>query len=55
MKTKSNLPHARLSKVLKTLESRNLIKAVKGVSGGNRKIYMLFELQPSDDLTGGTW
>lgn len=55
MKVRSNVPATRLPKILKTLEGRNLIKAVKGVSGGSRKIYMLFELQPSEELTGGTW
>lgn len=55
MKLRSNVPPTRLPKILKNLESRNLIKAVKGVSGGARKIYMLFELQPSEELTGGTW
>ena len=55
MKTRSNVPHTRLPKILKMLESRNLIKSVKSLSGGNRKIYMLYELQPSEDLTGGTW
>eukprot|EP00976_Prorocentrum_cordatum_P114481 1195854-Prorocentrum_minimum.AAC.7 len=44
-----------MSKVLKTLEMRKLIKAVKSVASKNRKVYMLYELEPSKELTGGAW
>eukprot|EP00951_Prasinocladus_malaysianus_P040032 scaffold455207_cov42-Prasinocladus_malaysianus.AAC.1 len=53
MKFQSNLQQPQITKILKTLESRKLIKAVKSVSGGNRKVYMLYELEPSRELTGG--
>ena len=32
-----------------------LIKAVKHVAQQNRKVYMLYELEPSREITGGAW
>lgn len=52
---RSNLHQNTLNKALKKLEQRLLIKQVKGVKQGNKKLYMLFELEPSADLTGGVW
>ena len=51
----TNLPAQKVQRALKTLEGRNAVKLVKGTSGGNKKIYMLAELSPSDELTGGQW
>lgn len=36
---------------------RNLIKTVKGVAGNkkNRIMYMLYEIEPSAELSGGPW
>ncbi|KAI9220722.1 RNA polymerase Rpc34, partial [Blastocladiella britannica] len=42
-------------KSLKKLEGRGLIKQVKSVKYGNKKMFMLSELQPSVELTGGVW
>lgn len=55
LRMKSNLNQMQMAKVLKTLEMRKLIKAVKSVASKNRKVYMLFELEPSKELTGGAW
>jgi DNA-directed RNA polymerase III subunit RPC6 len=55
MKFQSNLQQPQITKILKILESRKLVKSVKSVSGGNRKVYMLYELEPSRELTGGAW
>jgi DNA-directed RNA polymerase III subunit RPC6 len=55
MKVKTNLPQTKISKHLKTLELRGLIKAIKSVQTANRKIYMLMDLQPGKELTGGPW
>ncbi len=55
LKMKSNLQQIQVTKILKTLESRQLIKAVKTVANKNRKVYMLYELEPSAELTGGAW
>eukprot|EP00271_Cylindrocystis_brebissonii_P005068 TRINITY_DN17008_c0_g2_i1.p1 TRINITY_DN17008_c0_g2~~TRINITY_DN17008_c0_g2_i1.p1 ORF type:complete len:210 (-),score=47.15 TRINITY_DN17008_c0_g2_i1:119-748(-) len=55
MKNKSNLQQPQITKILKTLEGRHLVKAVKSVAGKNRKVYMLAELEPSREITGGAW
>ncbi len=55
MKTRSNLTQPQITKILKTLESRDLIKSVKSVSNASRKVYMLFDLVPSAEITGGAW
>jgi hypothetical protein len=44
-----------INKCLKSLEQRKLIKAVKSVASSNRKVYMLYELEPSREITGGAW
>ena len=44
-----------MTKILRTLEQqRQLVKAVKSVAG-HRKVYMLAELEPSREITGGAW
>jgi DNA-directed RNA polymerase III subunit RPC6 len=42
-------------KALKKLISQQLIKIVKDVMRPTRKIYMLYDLEPSQDITGGPW
>jgi DNA-directed RNA polymerase III subunit RPC6 len=55
LRFQSNMTAPRLQKVLKALEGRSLVKTVKGTASATKKIYMLFNLQPSEELTGGTW
>lgn len=55
MKLKTNLAQPQITKILKALENRQLIKSVKNVNNPGRKIYMLYELQPDQELTGGAW
>eukprot|EP00798_Chlamydomonas_sp_ICE-L_P004425 gene4425-14557_t len=55
MKFRTNLAQPHITKILKVLETRRLVKAVKNVNNLSRKVYMLFELEPSRDLTGGAW
>ncbi|PNH06733.1 DNA-directed RNA polymerase III subunit RPC6 [Tetrabaena socialis] len=40
---------------LQVLEARRLVKSVKNVNNPSRKVYMLAELEPSRELTGGAW
>ena len=44
-----------VTKILKNLEGRQVIKAVKSVQSKNRKVFMLFDLEPHRDITGGAW
>jgi len=55
LKYKSNLQQPQVAKVLKLLEGRKLIKSIKSVANKNRKVYMVYELEPSTDITGGVW
>jgi DNA-directed RNA polymerase III subunit RPC6 len=55
LKKRTNLQQLQVNKALKNLESRSLVKPVKTVSNKNRKVYMLFELDPSREVTGGAW
>ncbi|XP_017368157.1 DNA-directed RNA polymerase III subunit RPC6 isoform X1 [Cebus imitator] len=52
---KSNLPLTEINKILKNLESKKLIKAVKSVAASKKKVYMLYNLQPDRSVTGGAW
>ncbi|KAI5740487.1 hypothetical protein M8J76_004331 [Diaphorina citri] len=52
---KSNLMPTQLNKILKQLETKKIIKAVKSVAASKKKVYMLFDLEPDRSLTGGTW
>ena len=51
----SNLGQTQLTKVLKALESRKLIKVVKTVNATKKKVYMLYNLEPDHSVTGGAW
>ncbi|MEE6508009.1 hypothetical protein FKM82_018274 [Ascaphus truei] len=52
---KSNLPLTEINKILKNLESKKLIKAVKSVAASKKKVYMLYNVQPDRSVTGGAW
>lgn len=55
IKFQTNIQQQALTKVLKVLESRHLIKQVKSVTAKQKKIYMLYNLTPSEELTGGVF
>lgn len=55
IRVKSNLLMTHLTKILKNLENRKLIKAVKSVSASKKKVYMLYNLEPDRSVTGGAW
>lgn len=44
-----------ITKHIKTLEAHSIIKPVRSVKYPTRKIYMLFDLTPAVELTGGAW
>ncbi len=54
IKLKTNLPHNLLLKLLRNLEAFRKIKSINSVKN-NKKIYMLFDVTPSDDVSGGIW
>jgi len=52
---KSNLMPTQLNKILKNLETKKFIKAVKSVAASKKKVYMLYNLEPDRSVTGGAW
>ncbi|OBZ66783.1 DNA-directed RNA polymerase III subunit RPC6 [Grifola frondosa] len=55
LKAKTELHQTVIDRCLKSLTQKQLIKAVKSVKYPTRKIYMLFHLDPSVEMTGGPW
>ena len=55
IKLKSGLHTQVVSSVIKSLEKNSLIKSVKSVKNPTKKVYMLFEMVPSVEITGGAW
>ena len=44
-----------MTKATKELDRRCLIKRVKSIHQKTQKIWMLFDLMPSANITGGPW
>jgi DNA-directed RNA polymerase III subunit RPC6 len=55
IKSKSNLHTQLVNSNIKSLEKKGIIKSVKSVKTPTKKVYMLTELEPSVELTGGAW
>ncbi|RKO99569.1 hypothetical protein CXG81DRAFT_14327 [Caulochytrium protostelioides] len=55
IRTRSNLHQQSVMKCIKALENARIIKSVKSVKQPTKKTYMLAELEPSVELTGGAW
>lgn len=55
VKARTNLHQHVVLRCLKSLESQRFIKSVKSVKFPTRKIYMLYHLTPSIEVTGGPW
>lgn len=54
IKSKTNIPHNLVLKILKTLEDTRKIKSIKSVKN-NRKTYVLYDVKPAEDISGGVW
>ncbi|KIM30034.1 hypothetical protein M408DRAFT_7914 [Serendipita vermifera MAFF 305830] len=52
---RTDLPQKVVQKCIKVLEQQDLIKPIKSVKYPTRKMYMLFHLTPSVEVTGGVW
>ncbi|KOB57702.1 DNA-directed RNA polymerase III subunit RPC6 [Operophtera brumata] len=55
IRVRSNLANTQLTKVLKSLEGKKVIKAVKCVNASKKKVYMLYNLEPDRSISGGAW
>ena len=55
LKARANLQTQQLARVLKKLEARKLIQHVKSVASKNKKVYLLAGLEPTREITGGSF
>jgi len=55
IRTQTNIQQQALTKIFKQLETRKLVKPVKAVTAKAKKLYMLYDLTPSKEITGGPW
>jgi DNA-directed RNA polymerase III subunit RPC6 len=55
IKLATNIPQHNLTKILKLLEQRKLIKSVRSVASKSKKLYMLYNATPTKEITGGPW
>ena len=55
IKSQTNIQQQTLTKALRLLENRQLIKSVKAVTSKSKKLYMLFDVVPAKEITGGPW
>lgn len=55
IKHRTNIPQQVITKILRLLETRRLVKSVKSITNKNKKLYMLYDVVPSRDITGGPW
>ena len=55
IRVQTNIQQNMLTKILKALETRRLIKQVKSVAAKSKKIYMVYDVVPSKQLSGGVW
>ena len=55
IKSLSNISQQVLNRSLSALESRFLIKSVRSVASKSKKLYMLYEVEPATEITGGPW
>lgn len=55
IKLATNISQQVLTKILKQLEQRNLLKTVRSVTSKSKKLYMIYDMVPAKELTGGPW
>jgi DNA-directed RNA polymerase III subunit RPC6 len=55
LKSKTNLHQMVITSCLKSLEKKSLVKSIKSIKNPTRKLYMLIDMVPSNEVTGGPW
>eukprot|EP00933_Yihiella_yeosuensis_P024616 TRINITY_DN19089_c0_g1_i1.p1 TRINITY_DN19089_c0_g1~~TRINITY_DN19089_c0_g1_i1.p1 ORF type:complete len:328 (-),score=62.95 TRINITY_DN19089_c0_g1_i1:22-1005(-) len=55
LKDQTRLQQHTITKATKELMKKQLIKEVKSVQNRNRKVFMLFDIEPAREVSGGTW
>ncbi|KAJ1456088.1 RNA polymerase Rpc34 [Pelagophyceae sp. CCMP2097] len=55
IKNSTSMQQQTLTKALKVLEARKLVKTVRSVQQKTKKLYMAFDLTPTSQVSGGPW
>mmetsp|Transcript_2152 Transcript_2152/g.4893 ORF Transcript_2152/g.4893 Transcript_2152/m.4893 type:complete len:303 (+) Transcript_2152:268-1176(+) len=55
LKDESKLQQHLVTKITKDLMGRRLIKEVKSITAKNKKVFMLWDTEPAQEVSGGTW
>eukprot|EP01031_Cornospumella_fuschlensis_P026414 gene26414-31917_t len=55
IKIGTSIPQHTLTKTLKILEQRLLVKSVRSVVSKSKKLYMAYDVVPAKEITGGPW
>uniref|UniRef100_A0A6U3W4Q6 DNA-directed RNA polymerase III subunit RPC6 n=2 Tax=Ditylum brightwellii TaxID=49249 RepID=A0A6U3W4Q6_9STRA len=55
IQNQTNIESKSLTKIYKELEKRRLIKPVKSVTAKTKRLYILFDIIPAKEITGGPW
>ncbi|OLY85406.1 putative DNA-directed RNA polymerase III subunit rpc6 [Smittium mucronatum] len=55
IKNATNLHQQVVTRCIKQLENKGMIKSVKSVKNPTRKLYMLVDIKPSTEISGGPW
>lgn len=55
LRGKTSLAQMVLTNVLKNLEKKQMVKTLRSVKFPTRKLYMLYSLTPSEEVSGGPW
>eukprot|EP00010_Vexillifera_abyssalis_P003005 CAMPEP_0201555448 /NCGR_PEP_ID=MMETSP0173_2-20130828/49031_1 /ASSEMBLY_ACC=CAM_ASM_000268 /TAXON_ID=218659 /ORGANISM="Vexillifera sp., Strain DIVA3 564/2" /LENGTH=274 /DNA_ID=CAMNT_0047967243 /DNA_START=36 /DNA_END=856 /DNA_ORIENTATION=+ len=55
IKLQSGIQQQQFNKVLRSLESKKLVKWINPVSNKRKKVYLLFDVKPDRSLVGGPW
>jgi len=55
LKDASRLQQHTITKITKELMQRRIIKEVKSIQNKNRKVFMLYDVEPALEVSGGSW
>jgi len=55
LKDSSRLQQHTITKITKELMQRRIIKEVKSIQNKNRKVFMLYDVEPAQEVSGGSW
>jgi len=55
IRQRAGIPENQMKKVMKELEKRKLVKSIVAISSKNKKVFMLYDLEPHPDISGDIW